>query len=181
MNGIMRAILNRVEGGRWPVGWVRLTGSPDVEDEMLRLSARLLNADSFGVFTLDVGEMHHGGSCAKIDGSEVMPLLKEVLLPARLFSFYLVYLWDTVGPRGEAWNSIDRAAYLSMQVQEMRPLIDRARATVAVVSFSPRSGGTVFNAETQLRLDLLKNHRGTVLSVGGRKSVPGSSPILLVE
>lgn len=185
MSEIVEAVLNRVEGGRWPIGWALLSGPIETSDDMMSLFLEIVRASeaSAVLFThqaVSIVPVKPPHAVYTLPGHGVVPVLREVLLPSGLFRSYLIWMWDEVGPEDEAWGDpTSRTSYLSRQAREMGPEIAAAKATIFATTFSPRAGGRGFQADVQLRLDLLCNHRGTVLTVGGRRAVPANRPLLI--
>lgn len=178
IDAVKSAIMERVEGGRWPAGWVLLSGSPGVEEEMSRFCDVFRLGPTVYLFTRQnspaLCSVRYPDAAYVLSGPKVFSILCEHLLPSRLFNLYVIWLWDEVGPG----NALTRASYLLEGMIRVRKVM--GRATVVAVTFSPRGGGRGFQSEVALRLDLLRNHRGTVLTVGGPQSVLGSKPILIV-
>jgi len=182
-SGVMGAILKRVDGGRWPVGWVQVTGLPEhgvsrLCDEIAAWAgsqAAVINTTGDGFSSVD------GSTMFDVAGSEAMSLL-GTLLQTRLFCVYLVRWWDAVGPADEAWgNHWERSRWLSEQVAELRQPIHASGATVVVASCSERGGGKLFQASLELKLVVRPSHEfgGLAVSVTGRAARPAMLPFVV--
>ena len=179
---MVEAILERVDGGEWPVGWVVVSCLPEREPDLLRLLREIARDTCTCIlFTSQQAmteEFRPPSQALCLGGHEVIPALRDILLLSGLFRAYVVWLWDEVGPRNEQ-NPVHRAAYLFRQIRIMRDVVAEQEVTVFAFTCSPRGGGRGFQSEVNLRLHLSRNHAGTVLTVDGRRAVPGLSPVLV--
>jgi len=178
---VVGAILERVDGGGWPVGWVVVSCQPECEPDLLRLAEEIArDVPTCVLFTAQQARagLLFAAQVFCLDGYDVIPVLRDLLLPVGLFRAYVVWIWDEVGPRNEQ-DPVHRAAYLFQQVRIMREVVAEQGVTIFVFTCSPRGGGRGFQSEMSLRLHLSQNHAGTVLTVDGRKAVPGLSPVLV--
>lgn len=177
---VVRAILDRVDGGSWPAGWVLVSCQPECEPDLSKLLREIARDVNACVLFTPQQEMTLPLAVRAfcLPGHEIIPALRDILLPSDLFRSYVVLLWDEVGPPDESWSPVQRAAYLFRQVREMRVELAKKKVTIFAFACSPRAGGRGFQSEVRLRLHLSRNHAGTVLTVDGKKAIPGLPPVL---
>ena len=130
---VVRAILERVDGGEWPVGWVVVSCLPEREDDLLKLVKEIArDVHTCVLFTSQQAmaeEFRPPSQAFCLNGHEVIPALRDILLPSGLFRIYVIWLWDEVGPADEQ-NPVHRAAYLFRQVRAMREAVAEQGATI---------------------------------------------------
>lgn len=185
MGTITDEILARLKRNRWPIGWSALTCHGVDEENLIAVLDDILDdagEETAIVFvfpgeSLRLSRKHQSFS---VRGDQVFDLLSD-LLDSDLFRFVAVWPWGMAGPGDEGWGNgqVYRVAYLSGGVTSLWNKVAGTRATVLIASSTASFGGASLGALLQVKLNLVQNHDGIMLAVGGRESVPGCPPVML--
>ena len=167
-------LLNLAVDNRLPYGWVQVTGHPPAEVSRL---ARLLTSGHnaavvyVGAPDLRAGLRDYSVSCS---GPVVFDTIRELV--RRGFNAIVVDHFDAIheaNPRTDA----HRAYWIGQQVRRLRAVLKTA--TVIAVCRSARAGGKTFQRHIGLRLNIVPNHKGLVVTAGGRAARVGAPAVVI--